>query len=473
MDKKQEILRHIPSMTVLLKTQSLQEAVMLYSQALVTECAQRVVNRLRQEILAASERSPAEFQTDPEAVAQQVLAEIHAATAPRFRRVINATGIILHTNLGRALLSEAAKQAVNTVADRYSNLEIDLTTGERGSRYTHATHLLKKVTGAEDGLVVNNNAGAVLLVLSALCRGKEVVVSRGQLVEIGGAFRVPEVMEQSGAILREVGTTNKTRIADYVAAIGPETGALLKVHTSNYRIVGFTESVSLEELVALGRQQGIPVIDDLGSGALVNVGQFGLAEEPTVAECIAAGADIVTFSGDKLLGGPQAGIIVGRGDLIARIKKHPLTRALRVDKFTLAALEATLRHYTDKDRAVQEIPTLRMIATSYEELSYRAEAMAQRLFAELKERAMVELQDGDSQVGGGSLPTENLPTRLVAVKCPQLSADDLAFKLRTNDPPIIGRIKKDWFLIDPRTLQDGEDEEIIRGLVRAIGTERK
>lgn len=361
-------------------------------------------------------------------------------------------------------MSIKAQEAIQDIAGNYSNLELDLSTGERGSRYDHITELLVKLTGAEGALVVNNNAGAVLLALAALAKDREVIVSRGQLVEIGGSFRIPEVMEQSGAKLVEVGATNKTHPRDYENAITDNTGLLLKVHTSNYRVVGFTRETSSEELVSIGRKFDLPVMEDLGSGFLVNLRDFGIGDEPTVQECIASGMDIVTFSGDKLLGGPQAGIIVGKKIYIDRIKKHPLTRALRVDKLTLAALEATLREYIEPEKALDNIPTLNMLRISLAELDQRAEKLVQELTTrisdhineEVRKSITIEKIDGNSQVGGGALPTTNLQTKLAAVSIENLSLNEIAAKLRDKRPAVLVRIHDNKILVDLRTLLENE-----------------
>jgi L-seryl-tRNA(Ser) seleniumtransferase len=376
---------------------------------------------------------------------------------------VNATGIIIHTNLGRSLLSDEAVARLQLICGGYNNLEYDLQRGERGSRYVHAEAILGELTGAEAALVVNNNAGAVFLALSTLARGREVVVSRGQLVEIGGAFRIPDVMSSSGALLREVGTTNRTHLKDYASAITDQTALLMKVHTSNYKIIGFTAEVALEDLVKLGRERGLPVMEDLGSGCFVNLAPFGLHGETTVQETVNTGADLVTFSGDKLLGGPQAGILVGRKDLIEQCRKNPITRALRVDKMSLAALEVTLRLYRDQHQALEKIPTLRMIATPAEKLKSRAEELA-RMIREIDGSAAmrVEVQQGFSQVGGGSLPAQNLSSHVVAVRSEMYSPNAIEKHLRENDPPIIGRIESDSFIMDVRTVKDTELEFIRR-----------
>jgi L-seryl-tRNA(Ser) seleniumtransferase len=377
------------------------------------------------------------------------------------RPVVNGTGIIIHTNLGRSLLPEAAIERLTVLCRSYNNLEYDLEQGRRGSRYVHAEAILCELTGAEAALVVNNNAGAVFLTLNTLAQGKEVVVSRGQLVEIGGSFRIPDVMRSSGAILREVGTTNRTHLRDYEAAVGPETALLMKVHTSNYRIVGFTSEVPLQEMAALGREKGIPVMEDLGSGSFVDLSRFGFPGETTVQEALRAGADLVTFSGDKLLGGPQAGVVLGRKDLVARCKKNPLTRALRVDKMTLAALEVTLRLYRDERESLAEIPTLRMITTPLEDLEKRAENLASLIReVDTEGRLDVKTRPGLSQVGGGSLPAYEFTSRVVSVRSVRMSAQATEVALRANNPPIIGRIESDEVLLDVRTLQPGDDLHI-------------
>jgi L-seryl-tRNA(Ser) seleniumtransferase len=385
----------------------------------------------------------------------------HTETMGLLTPVVNATGVILHTNLGRAPLSHEAIEAAIDVARGYSNLELDLGTGVRGSRMLHVQELLRRATSAPAAFVVNNNAGAILLGLTALCKGKEVIISRGQAVEIGGGFRIPDVMRQSGTRLVEVGTTNRTRLDDYRAAISPKTAALLRAHTSNFRVVGFTESVSLSDMVALAREHNLTVLDDVGSGCLLETTQFGLGPEPKVQDSVTAGADLVFFSGDKLLGGPQAGIVVGRGDLMARLQRHPLARALRVDKMNLAALAATLLHYL-KGEATSKVPVWRMIAMPLASIDTRAREWAAAT------SHVGGVIDGFSMIGGGSLPEEMLPTRLVAVRpaggrsC--LSVQALAQRLRANRPPVITRIEKDVLLLDPRTVLPEQDATVIRAL---------
>ncbi|MEX1253083.1 MAG: L-seryl-tRNA(Sec) selenium transferase [Dehalococcoidia bacterium] len=379
------------------------------------------------------------------------------------RPVINATGVIIQTNLGRAPLSDEALAAMQAVGRGYSNLEFDLAAGERGSRHTHLEELLRRLTGAEAALAVNNNASAVLLALSALAAGRDVVISRGQLVEIGGGFRIPDVMAQSGARLVEVGTTNRTYLRDYEGAIGEETAALLRVHASNFKVVGFTASVDVGELARLTHERGLILIDDLGSGCLLDTTRFGLAQEPTPQGSLAAGADLVLFSGDKLLGGPQAGIVAGKRELVERLRGHPLARALRLDKSSIAGLAATLTHYL-KDEALEQVPVWRMIALPAGEVAKRARRWARAV----GEGASVI--DGRSMVGGGSLPEESLPTKLLALaSTADRPAEALARRLRNGEPPVVARIERDTVLLDPRTVHPREDRALIEAVRRALG----
>ena len=408
---------------------------------LVVAAVRSALERAREEIRAGA---------DPGDLADRVESELAAARGARLRRVINATGVIVHTNLGRAPLARDALERVASVAAGYSNLEYDVEEGARGSRQDHVAPILRRLTGAEAALVVNNNAGAVLLALAALAEGREVVVSRGELIEIGDGFRIPDVLARSGARLREVGTTNRTRAADYDRAIGPETAVLLRVHQSNFRVVGFTEQPRLEELVRLGRAHGIPVVDDLGSGVLVE-----LEGEPSARDALNAGADLVCFSGDKLLGGPQSGIVVGRADLIEKLRRHPLQRALRADKLTLAALEGTLALYLDPERAVREIPVLRMLGEPLEAVRGRAERLA--------ELAGGEIEETVGRVGGGALPLAELPSFACAVE------EELAAPVREGEPPIVGILRDGRLLLDCRTLTDDEVDEVAAAIGRARG----
>ncbi len=375
---------------------------------------------------------------------------------PNFRRLINATGVVVHTNLGRSVLPESAMEAILQVGSRYSNLEFDLATGKRGSRYSLVEDLLCELTGAEAALVVNNNAAAVLLALETLAAGREVIVSRGQLVEIGGSFRIPDVMAKSGAGLVEVGATNRTHLKDYEAAITDQTALLLKVHTSNFKVIGFTSEVPLSELVELGAKYGLPVMEDLGSGSFMDLSRFGLVKEPTVGEVVKAGVDIVTFSGDKLLGGPQAGLILGKREIIDRVKKNPMNRALRIDKFTLAGLESVLRLYFDDETALRSVPTLAMLAEPVDSIRRRATRLARRLKKSLVAACEVSLVRIESRVGGGAFPEQGLDSKAVALAPKTLSVNELEAKLRRVALPVIGRIEEDRFLLDMRTVADDE-----------------
>jgi L-seryl-tRNA(Ser) seleniumtransferase len=383
--------------------------------------------------------------------------------------VVNGTGVIVHTNLGRSLLAAQALEQMQQVARYYSNLEFDLEQGRRGSRYTHVEDILMELTGAEAALVVNNNAAAVLLALNTLAKGKEVIVSRGQLVEIGGSFRIPEVMTRSGAVLKEVGTTNKTHLRDYEAAISEETALLLKVHTSNYRIVGFMAEVSLEELVDLGQRHRLPVMEDLGSGTLLDVSRWGLEKEPTVVEVVQSGCDLVTFSGDKLLGGPQAGIIVGREKLVRALQGNPLNRALRIDKLTLAALEATLKLYRNEEQALRDIPTLAQMAIPLPKLHRRAKRLYRLLTKDPLPEISLEIIPTTSQVGGGALPLSFLDSYALSFTPGLISVTELEQKFRSFSTPIIGRIEKDKFLLDVRTLHDDDPPFIAACLKEQAG----
>ncbi len=382
------------------------------------------------------------------------------------RRVINGTGIIVHTNLGRSILSEAATDAVAEIASGYSTLEYDVASGERGSRHVHCEELICRLTGAEAAMAVNNNAAAVMIGIAALGRGGESIVSRGQLVEIGGSFRIPDIMAESGSQMVEVGTTNKTHLADYEAAITDKTKLLLKVHSSNFRVVGFTEEVDLSDLVELGARQGIPVFEDQGSGVLIDLRPYGLPYEPTVGESIAQGASLVSCSGDKLLGGPQAGILAGSFEVVRKLKQHPLARVLRLDKMTLAALEVTLRSYLDTEKALAEIPTLRMLTMPVEQVRTRAEALAAR-FGECCEKCVtVDITDDIARAGGGALPMADIPTVTVRFTPGAVSEVELQERLRLGEPSVVARVKEGALYVDPRTLQEGEDEMVADAIMR-------
>ena len=456
------VLRALPAVDTLIRAAPIQQWAHAHDtphEALV-RAAREVLAAARDEIVRTRN-----LLTD-NVLAARVVAELERANRPMLRPVINATGVIVNTNLGRSPLAKHALDAMLVAAQGYTNLEYDLDAGARGSRQAPVHDLLRTLTGAEDVLAVNNNAAAVLVTLAALATGREVIVSRGELVEIGGGFRVPDVMRQSGARLIEVGTTNRTRLADYEVAITPETAALLAVHPSNFRVVGFTEAPELAGLAGLAHAHGLPLLHDLGSGALQDTAAYGLAHEPTPQESIAAGADVVCFSGDKLLGGPQAGLIAGRRELLARIAKHPLMRAVRMDKLTLAALEATLRLHRD-GRATAAIPVWRAIALPVEAIRARAEGWAARL---RQAGIRAETVPGESTVGGGSLPGETLPTTLCSVVPPEgVEVGELAARLRRGGPPVVARVSRERLLLDPRTVLPGEDDALIEAVKRAVG----
>ena len=446
--------RVIPSIEQLRQRAGVRALEARFGHALVVDALRAEAEALRARV-ADGRAAPATADQAAGDIERALAVRIEALGAPSLRRVINATGVIIHTNLGRAPLSRAAAERVAAIATGYSNLEFDLDAGTRGARDTHAERLLCRLTGAAAAVVVNNNAAATMLILAALAKGREVIVSRGELVEIGGGFRVPDVMAQSGAILREVGTTNRTRVADYAAAIGERTALMLRVHPSNFRIAGFTERPGLDALVALGRQLNVPVVEDLGSGYLGgSSGCTAVEDEPSVESSVRAGADAICFSGDKLLGGPQAGIIIGRRDLVATIRRHPLMRALRVDKMTYAALEATLEEYV-AGRATQSVPVARMIGAAREEIGARAATLAAALAAV---GFHADVRDGHSTIGGGSAPGSQIPTKLIAVTLPGTSADALEARLRALDPPVISRIENDVVVLDLRTVLPEEDD---------------
>jgi L-seryl-tRNA(Ser) seleniumtransferase len=462
------LFRSIPSVDVLLSTLSTSPETAGLPRPMLRDLVNDFLDQCRREIKEGMLTD--EDQLAPEALMPRLVTFVRIQSQPHFRRVINGTGVVVHTNLGRSLLAPAAVEAVVQACRFYSNLEFDLATGKRGSRYSHVEELLCKITGAEAGLVVNNNAAAVLLILDTLAKDREVVVSRGELVEIGGSFRIPEVMARSGAILKEVGATNRAHLQDYERAIGPETAALMKVHTSNFRILGFHKAVSVRELSGLGARHDLPVIEDLGSGNLFSFAPETGLNEPTVQEAVASGADVVSFSGDKLLGGPQAGIILGKRPFIDRIKKNPLNRALRIDKMTLAALEATLRLYLDHELARQEVPTLRMITMPFEETRSRAKRLATYLRRNLQGRMEVGLRPGVSRVGGGALPERDLPTTLVTLspQSERVGLDGLRNALLATDPPLVARIDEDRFCLDPRTILPEERQDVLSALRQAL-----
>lgn len=449
------LLRKIPKIDEILKQEIIVNLSENYSHNILMESIRETLDLIRKDILDGNENVSVEMEN----ICENIVSLAEEKNTMSLRPVINATGIILHTNLGRAKLSDRAVEAIKSIAQDYNTLEYNLKKGARGSRYDHVESLISKITGAEDAIVVNNNAAAVMLILSTMAKGYEVITSRGELVEIGGAFRVPDIMAQSGGTLVEVGTTNKTHYSDYVNAITPQTGALLKVHTSNFKIMGFFEEVTLEEMVEIGHKHNLPVIYDMGSGAMVRLENYGIQDEPNVLDTMKTGVDILSFSGDKLLGGPQAGIIIGKREWIEKMKKNPLTRAFRIDKLTLAALEATLRDYLDPEVAIKSIPTLQMMCTTLEDLQPKG----QKLFDLLNNNPdgySVELTQDFGQIGGGSVPTQMIPSVVIALKPENISLDALEAALRKVSLPIIARISKERMLFDVRTIDEKHFEYI-------------
>ncbi|HTK76179.1 MAG TPA: L-seryl-tRNA(Sec) selenium transferase [Gemmataceae bacterium] len=456
-------LRNLPSVTQVLDAPAVVALRAEYGHDRTVEAVRATLANLRASVRAAG---IADGECDLTAVAERVAAHLRESARPKLRPVINATGIVLHTNLGRAPIAEAAARAASDAAKGYLNLELDLASGERSSRSLAIREWVCRLTGAESATAVNNCAAATVIVLRALAAGREVIVSRGQLVEIGGSFRIPEIMGVSSATLREVGTTNITRAADYERAIGPNTGLLMRIHQSNFRIHGFTETPTLEELVALGRKHNLPVVDDIGSGALVDFSRFGLDGEPVARASVAAGADLILFSGDKLLGGPQAGIIAGRAELVKKIERDPLMRAFRLDKMTLAALEATLRLYLHEERAMADVPILRMLGLSKEDLRRRATALADRLHAIPGLRAGV--RNDVAFVGGGSMPDRELPTAVIEIVARNISDAELAARLRTGTPAVLGRVQDGKVLLDVRTVFDDQIDPLVEAVQAAV-----
>ena len=464
---QQTLLRRLPGVDHLLEIARADATLPDTPKTVLTAVVRQVVDEYRKAILEGRD-AITETALSDKCLLSEVKAKVKSAMRLNLTPVINATGIVVHTNLGRSILGRQALDHVLGISGRYSNLEYNLAEGRRGLRYSAVEGLLCEITGAEAAMVVNNNAAAVLLCLDTLARGREVIVSRGELVEIGGSFRIPDVMTKSGAVLREVGTTNRTHLHDYERAITDTTGLLMKVHTSNFGIVGFTSSVPLKDLAALGEQRHLPVMEDLGSGTFIDFSKYGLLKEPTVQESVRAGADIVTFSGDKLLGGPQAGIILGRPSIIAEIRQNPLTRALRIDKLTLAALEITLRLYRDEETAIRAIPTLAMLTCPIEVIEKKAGTLKNRLDASGDPRIEAHLMATASMAGGGALPLMPLPSRSVGIRIAGMTAGTLEKKMRKNDPPVIGRIENDIFIMDMRTVETDELPEIAHALLTCI-----
>jgi len=457
-----DLLSSLPSVDEALKSEYGREWLGKYPRRYVLDAIREAISLRRKEILEGTTK-----EVSLESMAPDISLNVKRLATPSLRPLINATGIVVHTNLGRSILSERIMENVSTIATGYSNLEYDLASGSRGKRHTHIKRLLREITGAEDGFAVNNNAAAVFLCLSALARGREVIVSRGELVEIGGSFRIPDVMSHSGALLREVGTTNKTHLHDYENACSEATALILKVHRANFRIIGFTEEVPVEKLVSFGHGRGVPVMYDLGSGCLIPLGQYGIHGEPTVQETVKSGADLITFSGDKLLGGPQAGIIVGKRELVERVQKHPLARAVRIDKLTLAALETTLLEYLDGEEAKEHIPTLSMLLEDPGSIKARAKKIASHI-KRVTKNAMLQVIEDSSQAGGGSLPEVQFPTHVVAVKPEKISVNELEERLRRGDPAIIARIQGNSLILDARTIADREITAVAHAVAAAL-----
>ncbi|MGM0417156.1 MAG: L-seryl-tRNA(Sec) selenium transferase [Thermodesulfobacteriota bacterium] len=458
-DNQKNRLKEIPGIDKLIIKLKEKYSLKNIPESVYTKAARRLTDKLRQSIVSGSFDSSEKI--DQDKIVTDLYSEILKDNKPNFQRVINGTGVVVHTNLGRSLLAKEAADFVYERSTCFSNLELNLETGKRGLRYSLVEDLICETTGCEAAMAVNNNAAAVLLCLDTFAHKKEVIVSRGELVEIGGSFRIPDVMEKSGAVLKEVGTTNRTHLADYENRFDEtQTAMFLKVHTSNFDIIGFTSSVSLQDLSKLAKEKNVILMEDLGSGTFIDFSKFGLPGEPTVIDSVKAGTDIVTFSGDKLLGGPQAGIIAGKKELIEKIRKNPLTRALRIDKMTLAALEMTLRLYRDPESALNKIPTLRMLSTNVKATEQKAHSLKKLIDEYSIPRLKTFVISSSSRAGGGSLPETNIPTFCVAVQSPDLSASFIEKKLRSNDPPVMGRIEDDKFLIDLRTIAEDEEELI-------------
>uniref|UniRef100_A0A7C6EDZ2 L-seryl-tRNA(Sec) selenium transferase n=1 Tax=candidate division WOR-3 bacterium TaxID=2052148 RepID=A0A7C6EDZ2_UNCW3 len=455
MNNYQDRLRNLPSVEKVMNEPKIISLLTQIPRRLIIRTVRDYLEKLRAGIIAGK---PEEFDL------LDLVQKVEGLRRPSLKRAINGLGVVLHTGLGRSPLSRQAQAALVEITENFCCLAIDLATGRRGERYSHVDSLLCELTGAESAMVVNNNAAATMLILNTLAENREVVISRGQLVEIGGAFRMPDVMRRSGAIMVEVGTTNRTHLKDYEQAINEKTALLMRVHMSNYRIIGFTKEVPLEDLVALGKKHNIPVVDDLGSGALIDLSKYGLPKEPMVQESIQTGADVVCFSGDKLIGGPQAGIIVGKKCYIERMKKNPLTRALRCGKLTYGALEATLRLFLDEKRLLKEHPLFQILLKPINQMAKEAKSLYKRLAEFIGDSATINIKDSVSEIGGGSLATESMPTKVLAIKPKKITSEELAKRLRYYDPPIFGRIEKDEYLLDFRTIRSDEIAIIAQAL---------
>lgn len=462
---KNVLYRSIPKVDVLLENEKIISLVEKYHRDVVVDIIREEIEKIREEIKISNNFDLINKKINN--LVKNICEGVEKTYSYNIRKVINGTGTILHTNLGRSIISKKHADYLKDIVTSYSNLEYNLEDGKRGERYSHFEKLICKITGAESAMAVNNNAAAVMLVLSSMAKEKEVIVSRGELVEVGGKFRIPDVMESSNAHLVEIGTTNKTHLEDYEDAINENTGALLKVHTSNFKILGFTESVSVKELCDLGKEKDIPVIEDIGSGVLVDLSKYGLEYEPTVQDSIKAGVDVVSFSGDKLLGGPQAGIIVGKKKYIDKMKKNPLTRAFRIDKFTATILEMIFKEYLNEEDAIKNIPTLSLITRNLKEIEKNADTLYEKLDI-LKDVATIKVEDTLSQIGGGSLPMERLDSKCVSITPKNMSTAALEEKLRLNENPVVGRISDDKLIIDMRTILDDEIDILSEKLINII-----
>jgi len=462
------LLRKLPSVDALLRHLENHHVIQEYGKEEVLKAVRSILEELRSGLLNEANSSTSGTSFSKEDLVLRIERHLTNKNTPSLRKAINATGIIMHSGLGRAVLAEEAKDALVSIAEGYSNLATDIETGRRGNRDSHYSPLLQELTGAESALVVNNNAAATVLILSTLAKGKEVIISRGQLVEIGGSFRMPDVMAASGAVIREVGTTNKTHLRDYESAINENTGSIMRVHHSNYRIMGFAGEPEIEDLVGVGQKHNIPVIDDLGSGAVVDLQEFGLETEPLVERSIRAGVDVACFSGDKLIGGPQSGIIVGKAETIARIKKNPLARAFRVGKLTIAALTETLRLFLNPEKLKERHPVYRMLSLSTDDLKKRAQDAVRKLKKTMPGAADFLILESGSQVGSGSVPVETIPTIVLAIKTPRFSPDTLLKSLRHSEPPIFARIAKETVLLDFRTILPDEDGLVIEAIHKIL-----
>jgi len=468
---RQNLLRMIPPVDKLLEQADIAALMRSYSRGLVVKAVQKKLAALRGTIVMADD---AQLQVIKSSIGivrgEEIEQEIISFSEPLLKRVINATGVILHTNLGRSILPDEAIEHMRAVARCYSNLEYDLQSGGRGSRYEHVQNLLCELTGAESAFVVNNNAAAVLLALNTLSCGREAIVSRGEIIEIGGSFRIPDIMSRSGACMVEVGTTNKTHMSDYENAITDKSAVMVKVHTSNYRILGFTSQVDVPSLVEMAQRHKLRVIADLGSGSLIDLSRYGFEHEPTVQEVVQSGADVVTFSGDKLLGGPQAGMVVGKKEVVEQLIKNPLNRALRIDKLTLAALESTLRLYLDRESVIRRVPTIRMITMTANAIEQRAEAFIKRIRPRLPLDISIGIEDDTSQIGGGALPLQNVPTRVIALRSSSLPVELMERRMRGHKPPVIARIHRDQVRIDLRTVAEQEEGELEAALISCLAS---